>query len=150
MRAVIQRVDEASVTIEGQVSGHIAQGLLVLLGIEEADTNEDIDWLVNKIVQMRIFPDEEGKMNLSVTDTNGELLVVSQFTLFASTKKGNRPGFTRSAHPDKAIPLYEAFVQRAGEVMGRPVATGQFGAAMEVSLVNNGPVTIIIDTKNKE
>lgn len=150
MRAVLQRVDQASVTIEGEVSGRIEQGLLVLLGIEDADTEEDIDWLVNKIVQLRIFPDKEGKMNLSVSDVDGGLLVVSQFTLFASTKKGNRPGFTRSAHPDTAIPLYDAFIEKAREVMGKPVATGRFGAAMEVSLVNNGPVTIIIDSKNKE
>ena len=150
MRVLIQRVREASVTIDGHISGRIGQGLLILLGIEEADTQEDIDWLCKKITGMRIFSDHEGKMNLSVLDVDGGLLVVSQFTLFASTKKGNRPGFTRSAKPPMAIPLYEAFVTTLAQTAERIVATGQFGADMQVALVNDGPVTIWVDSKNRE
>lgn len=150
MRVLIQRVREASVTIDGHVSGRIAQGLLILLGIEEADTQEDIDWLCKKITGMRIFSDHEGKLNLSVLDVDGGLLVVSQFTLFASTKKGNRPGFTRSAKPPVAIPLYEAFVSTLAQTAERIVATGQFGADMQVALVNDGPVTIWVDSQDRE
>lgn len=150
MRAIIQRVSHASVTIEGSISGAIEEGLLVLLGIEPADTEDDIEWLAGKISRMRIFGDEEGKMNRSVVDIDGGLLVVSQFTLFASTKKGNRPGFTRSAPPPIAIPLYEQFVKTLSFVAGRPVATGEFGADMKVALLNDGPVTIWIDSKNRE
>lgn len=150
MRLVIQRVSEASVTIDQSVVGKIAQGLLVLLGIEDADTPEDVDWLVGKLVQMRIFGDAEGKMNLSLMDIDGDLLVVSQFTLHASTKKGNRPSFIQAARPEKAIPLYELFKQKASEAMGKPMQSGKFGADMKVALVNDGPVTIIIDSKNRE
>jgi D-tyrosyl-tRNA(Tyr) deacylase len=150
MRAVIQRVQHAQVSIGGAIHARIGEGLLVLLGIEATDTTENIDWLVRKIIQLRIFTDSEGKMNLGLEDIQGALMVVSQFTLFASTKKGNRPGFTRSAAPDFAIPLYTAFVERAEELLGKPVATGVFGAMMEIDLCNSGPVTIIIDTKNKE
>lgn len=150
MRAIIQRVAHASVTIEGNISGAIEAGLLILVGIEEADAEEDIEWLCGKISRMRIFGDEEGKMNRSVVDVDGGLLVVSQFTLFASTKKGNRPGFTRSAPPPVAIPLYEQFVKTLSFVAGRPVATGEFGADMKVELLNDGPVTIWMDSKNRE
>ena len=150
MRAVIQRVSKASVTVDGEVISRIGTGLLVLLGVEDADTPEDADWLVRKIIQLRIFADEQGLMNKSLQDVHGDLLVVSQFTLFASTKKGNRPSFIRSARPDHAIPLYEGFVLLDESLLGRQVATGSFGAMMEVDLVNSGPVTITIDTKNKE
>jgi D-tyrosyl-tRNA(Tyr) deacylase len=150
MRTLIQRVSSAAVHIAGEEHGSTGPGLLILLGIEEADTEEDIDWLCNKITRLRIFADAEGRMNRSVVDIDGGLLVVSQFTLYASTKKGNRPGFTRSAPPAVAIPLYERFVQRLGEVAGREVATGQFGADMQVSLVNDGPVTIWIDSRARE
>jgi len=150
MRAVVQRVSKASVEITGTLRSEIKTGFLILLGIEASDTTEDVEWLVNKITQLRIFADNDGKMNLSLKDINGELLVVSQFTLFASTKKGNRPGFTRSANPEIAIPLYEAFIEKAESVIGKKVSTGEFGASMDVNLINNGPVTIIIDTKNKE
>ncbi|MEZ4987859.1 MAG: D-aminoacyl-tRNA deacylase [Saprospiraceae bacterium] len=150
MRVLLQRVSEASVTIDEVVKSAIGQGLLILLGIEEADNVEDIHWLCNKIVQMRIFSDEEGKMNLSVQDIDGELLVVSQFTLHASTKKGNRPGFTRAARPDVAIPLYEQFVAELAKTTGKVIGTGTFGADMKVSLINDGPVTIWIDSRNKE
>lgn len=150
MRALIQRVAQASVTVEGQLQSSIDKGLLVLLGVEDADSSEDVDWLVKKIVQMRIFPDEEGLMNNSLQDIDGQLMVVSQFTLFASTKKGNRPGFTRSAKPEKAMPLYELFVSEAEKLLGKEIATGVFGAMMEVQLLNMGPVTIWIDSKNKE
>lgn len=150
MRILLQRVTRASVTIGGNVAGKIGPGLLLLLGIEEADGQEDIDWLCGKISRLRIFSDEEGKMNRSVTDINGGLLVVSQFTLFASTKKGNRPGFTKSAKPDVAIPLYEQFVKTLSFTANRPVATGEFGADMQVELLNNGPVTIWMDSKNRE
>jgi D-tyrosyl-tRNA(Tyr) deacylase len=150
MRVLIQRVSEASVTIAGRVSGRIGPGLLVLLGVEEADTEEDIDWLCGKISRLRIFSDEEGRMNRSVVDVDGGLLVVSQFTLFASTKKGNRPGFTRSAPPPVAIPLYERFVRTLGHTAGRPIQMGEFGADMQVALVNDGPVTICMDSKQRE
>lgn len=150
MRAVIQRVSEASVTIDGSMKANIAKGLLILVGIEDADKEEDIQWLCQKIVNLRIFSDAEGLMNLSVQDVTGELLVVSQFTLFASTKKGNRPSYLRSAKPDIAIPMYEKFVATLNSLQNRPVQTGKFGADMKVALLNDGPVTIIIDTKNKE
>jgi len=150
MRALIQRVSEASVTVAEEVTGAIGPGLLILLGVEEADTQEDIDWLSGKITRLRIFDDGEGQMNQSVTDIDGGLLVVSQFTLFASTKKGNRPGFTRAARPDTAIPMYEQFVKTLRVTAGRTVATGQFGADMKVRLLNDGPVTIWIDSKNRE
>lgn len=150
MRAVIQRVSEASVTIDGSMKANIAKGLLILVGIEDTDKEEDIQWLCQKIVNLRIFSDAEGLMNLSVQDVTGELLVVSQFTLFASTKKGNRPSYLRSAKPDIAIPMYEKFVATLNSLQNRPVQTGKFGADMKVALLNDGPVTIIIDTKNKE
>ena len=150
MRAVIQRVSQASVTIAGQVRSGIGRGLLVLVAVEDADTPEDIEWLAGKIVRLRIFADDAGLMNLSVQDVGGEILVVSQFTLFASTKKGNRPSYLRSARPEVAIPKYEAFVARLAAELGRPIHTGEFGADMEVALVNDGPVTITVDTKARE
>ncbi len=150
MRAVIQRVSQASVTIEGEVKSQIGSGLLILLGIEEADAAEDIDWLTKKIAQLRIFSDENGLMNLSVQDIKGQIIVVSQFTLHASTKKGNRPSFIRAARPDTAIPQYEKFVDALRATSGLEVQTGEFGADMKVSLLNDGPVTIVMDTKGKE
>lgn len=150
MRVLIQRVSSASVTIDGESSGEIGQGLLVLLGIEDADTNDDIDWLCGKISRLRIFGDENGLMNRSVMDVDGGLLVVSQFTLFASTKKGNRPGFTRSAKPPVAIPLYEQFLKTLAFTTVRTVEAGEFGADMQVALVNDGPVTIWMDSKARE
>jgi D-tyrosyl-tRNA(Tyr) deacylase len=150
MRAVIQRVAHASVTINQAVAGAIQHGLLVLLAVEEADTAEDIEWLSGKIVRLRIFNDDQGLMNKSVQETGGDILLVSQFTLFASTKKGNRPSFSRSARPETAIPLYEQFIARLTQDLGKPIQTGQFGADMKVDLLNDGPVTIIIDTKNRE
>ena len=150
MRAVIQRVSEASVAIDRNIHSKIGHGLMILVGFEEADTEKSIDWLCAKIVNMRIFSDAEGKMNLSVLDTNGEILVVSQFTLHASTRKGNRPSFIRAAPPTVSVPLYEAFVKRLGEMLGKPVAAGVFGAYMNVALVNDGPVTIVMDTENLE
>ncbi len=150
MRAVIQRVNEASMRIDEQVKCAIGSGLLVLVAMEETDAAEDIEWLSGKIVRLRIFDDENGVMNRSVQEVHGEILVVSQFTLFASTRKGNRPSYSRSAPPAVAIPLYEALVSRLGENLGKPVKTGQFGAHMVVSLSNDGPVTIIIDSKLKE
>lgn len=150
MRAVIQRVLNASVYIEGQVVSQIDQGLLILIGIEDADGQEDLDWLANKIVNMRIFADENGLMNLSVKEINGQILLVSQFTLFAQTKKGNRPGFTRAAKPEKAIPLYEQLIEELTKQAGKRPQTGRFGANMTVTLINDGPVTICMDTKNKE
>ena len=150
MRLVIQRVSKASVTVENQIIGEIGAGLLVLLGIEHEDSDEDIDWLVPKMIQMRIFSDQEGKMNCSLQDIRGELLIISQFTLHASTKKGNRPGFTGAAKPDQAIPLYESFLRKAETTLGKPVQSGSFGADMKVSLLKDGPVTIIIDSKNRE
>jgi len=150
MRTVIQRVSEASVTIEHVEKARIGQGFLILLGIEAEDTEEDILWLTKKIASLRIFSDEAGLMNLSIQDIAGEIIVVSQFTLFASTKKGNRPSFIRSARPEKAIPLYEKFVEVLRQESSRPVQTGAFGADMKVSLLNDGPVTILIDSKNRE
>ena len=150
MRAVIQRVSSASVTIGGAVKSAIGPGLLVLLGIGHEDTQEDLDWLVRKIAGLRIFNDEAGVMNRSVVEVGGEALVVSQFTLMASTKKGNRPSYIGAAGHEKAIPLYEAFCASLSAAIGRPVGTGEFGADMQVALVNDGPVTICIDTKNKE
>lgn len=150
MRIIIQRVTEAAVTIEGIVKSQIRAGLLILVGIENTDNQEDIDWLCAKIANLRIFSDEKGLMNHSVMDINGELLVVSQFTLFASTKKGNRPSYIRSAKPDFAIPIYENFVEKLSFVAQRSVQTGEFGADMKVTLLNDGPVTITIDSKNRE
>ncbi len=150
MKAVIQRVKEASVIIEGEVSGAIKTGLMVLLGIETADTQEDLIWLSNKIVNMRIFDDASGVMNLSVKEVGGNILLVSQFTLLASTKKGNRPSYMAAAKHEISIPLYEAMIQQLTIEMGAPIQTGNFGADMQVALINNGPVTIIVDSKNKE
>jgi D-tyrosyl-tRNA(Tyr) deacylase len=150
MRAVIQRVSEASLTIGGEVKASIHHGLVVLLGIEEPDTAEDIGWLSGKIVRLRVFDDDEGVMNRSVHEVQGDLLVISQFTLFASTRKGNRPSYCRAAAPEVAIPLYEAFIRGLSGDLGKPVRTGEFAADMKVSLTNDGPVTIIIDTKLKE
>lgn len=150
MRAVIQRVTHASVTIEGVEKAKIGKGLLVLLGIEEADTQEDIDWLAGKIARLRIFSDENDLMNLSIDDISGDMIVVSQFTLFAATKKGNRPSYIRAARPETAIPLYESFVETIRKEIKGNVQTGEFGADMKVELLNDGPTTILIDTKNKE
>ncbi len=150
MRAVIQRVASASVTVNRQIQGAIARGLVVLLAIEEADTPEDIEWLSGKIVRLRIFDDDSGVMNRSVQEAGGDILLVSQFTLFASTKKGNRPSYLRSAKPDLAVPLYEKFLARLAQDLGKPIQTGEFGAMMVVSLANDGPVTIIIDSKVRE
>lgn len=150
MRAVIQRVRHASVTIDGQLKSAIEQGFLILLGIEAADNEEDIEWLTKKVAQLRVFDDENGVMNKSLLDIEGNALVVSQFTLMASTKKGNRPSYIRAAGHEIAIPMYEAFCKRLSEAIGRPVGTGEFGADMKVELLNDGPVTICIDTKNKE
>ena len=150
MRAVIQRVTQANVVINNSIRSAIAKGLLVLVGIEDADTTEDIIWLSSKIVNLRIFNDADGVMNQSVIEQGGEILVVSQFTLHASTKKGNRPSYLKASKPPIAIPLYEQFVQQLQTDLGKPVGTGEFGADMKVSLLNDGPVTIIIDTKNKE
>ncbi|MFC2187228.1 D-aminoacyl-tRNA deacylase [Fulvivirgaceae bacterium LMO-SS25] len=150
MIVVIQRTSEAAVKVEGEVIGQIAKGLLILLGIEEADGQEDIEWLSKKILNLRIFEDENGVMNRSLLEIDGELLVVSQFTLHASTKKGNRPSYIKAAKPDIAIPLYEQFVETIQLGLGKKVATGSFGADMKVSLINDGPVTIIIDSKDKK
>ena len=150
MRTVIQRVRHASVTIEGRVKSEIGQGLLILVGVEDSDTLEDVNWLAQKIAALRIFDDAEGVMNLSLSDIGGEALVVNQFTLWASYKKGNRPSYIRASRPEKAIPMYEAFCARLSEVLGRPVGTGEFGADMKVELLNDGPVTICMDTHNKE
>ncbi len=149
MITVIQRVTSASVEIEGVMKARIQNGLLVLVGIEDADVQEDIDWLAAKIVNLRIFNDADGVMNVSVKDSGGDIILVSQFTLQASTKKGNRPSYIKAAKPDAAIPLYEKFIQSVTTQLGKPVQTGEFGADMKVSLVNDGPVTITIDTKNK-
>lgn len=148
MKAVIQRVSKASVEIEEEIKSEIKTGLLILLGVGDEDNKEDAEWLAKKIASLRIFPDAEGKMNKSIADVNGEALVVSQFTFHAKTKKGTRPSFIHAAHPDKAIPLYDFFVNRL-EVDVKKVKTGEFGADMKVSLTNDGPVTIVIDTKNK-
>lgn len=150
MRVVIQRVKEAGVTVEKDVISSIGTGLLVLLGIEDSDSEDDIDWLVKKIVQLRIFDDEEGVMNLSVQDIAGDILIVSQFTLHANTKKGNRPSYIRASKPEFAIPVYNKFLEKVEEVTGRRPGRGIFGAMMDVSLVNDGPVTIIIDSKQKD
>ncbi len=150
MRVIIQRVSEAQVSVNGDVIAAIGKGLLVLLGIEDADSEEDIEWLCGKISRLRIFADQDGLMNLDVIQSRGELLVVSQFTLHAGTKKGNRPSFIKAARPEKAIPLYELFVERLSQDTSQKVQTGSFGAMMQVSLVNDGPVTIFIDSKNKE
>ncbi len=150
MRTVIQRVSHASVTINGTVKSAIGKGLLVLVGIEDADTEEDIQWLCKKIVGLRVFDDEQGVMNKNIQDAGGDILVISQFTLFASTKKGNRPSYIRAAKPDVSIPLYERFCEELGIALGKPVGTGEFGADMKVELLNDGPVTICMDTKNKE
>ncbi len=149
MIAVIQRVSSSSVKIDGQDVAKIGNGLLVLIGIEDADNDEDIDWLAAKIVNLRIFNDENGVMNVSVKDCHGDIIVVSQFTLHASTKKGNRPSYIKASKPDIAVPLYEKFIKQLQTVLGKDVQTGRFGADMKVSLVNDGPVTIVIDTKNK-
>lgn len=150
MIAVIQRVSEANVSISGELKAQIQQGLLVLLGVESADDQEDIDWLCKKIVNLRIFNDEQAVMNRSMLDVGGGVLVISQFTLHASTKKGNRPSYIKAAKPDIAIPLYEQTLATLGEMTGQPVQSGEFGADMQVSLINDGPVTIIIDTKDKK
>lgn len=150
MRAVIQRVSEASVRIDNSVVGEIKNGLLILLGIELNDNEEDVDWLCGKISRLRIFDDAQGVMNLSVSEVNGEVLVVSQFTLHASTRKGNRPSYIRAARPETAIPLYESFKTKLSGLLGKKVACGEFGAMMNIHLINNGPVTIIIDSKEKE
>ena len=150
MRAVIQRVSEASVTIDSNIKGSIEKGLLILLGIEDADTNEDIEWLSGKITRLRIFGDETGAMNLSVADVNGDILLISQFTLHANTKKGNRPSFLKAANPPIAIPLYKKFIAQLEMDLKKSIQTGKFGADMKVNLLNDGPVTIIIDSKNRE
>src|SRR3954465_11112693 len=150
MRTVIQRVSTASVTIDGDMKAGIGAGFMILLGIEAADTQEDADWLCQKIAQLRVFSDDEGKMNRDIKETDGEVLVISQFTLHASYKKGNRPSFIKAARPEQAIPLYEHFIATLTGKLEKPIATGTFGADMKVALVNDGPVTIIMDTKNKE
>lgn len=150
MRTVIQKVTQASVVIENQIVASINKGLLVLVGIEDTDNSDDIAWLSAKIVNLRVFEDDKGVMNLSVKDVDGQVLIVSQFTLHAATKKGNRPSYIRAAHPEVAIPIYEAFIKQVETLLGKKVPTGQFGAMMQVNLSNDGPVTIFIDTKNKE
>ena len=150
MRAVIQRVTEASCKVDDQLTGRILNGFLVLLGIEDADTKEDLEWLAQKIVGLRVFSDENGLMNKALADVHGNILLISQFTLFAATKKGNRPGFTRAAKPEVAIPLYEQMIYKLSTLLDKKIETGIFGADMKVSLLNDGPVTILIDTKNKE
>ena len=150
MRIVIQRVSHASVTIEGEVKSAIRQGYLILRGIEESDTSEDVDWLVRKVIGLRVFDDENHVMNRSIMDINGEILVISQFTLFASYKKGNRPSWLRAAKHEISIPLYEEFCKKLSDALGKPVGTGEFGADMKVDLLNDGPVTIMMDTHNKE
>lgn len=150
MIAVIQRVSESAVTIDGQLKGRIGQGFMVLLGIEEADNSEDISWLSRKIVNIRLFEDQEGVMNRSLLDTGGDVLLISQFTLHASTKKGNRPSYIKAAKPEVAVPLYEQFIEQITSDLGKPIQTGTFGADMKVSLINDGPVTIIIDTKDRK
>ena len=150
MRAVVQRVSRAAVSIQSTVKSSIQSGLMVLLAVEEADTPEDVDWLSGKIARLRIFDDENGVMNRSVQESGGDVLLVSQFTLFASTRKGNRPSYARSARPEIAIPLYQQFIDHLGRELGKPVHTGEFGARMQVSLINDGPVTILIDSKDRE
>ena len=150
MRIIIQRVSEASVTIDGVIKSSIQKGYLVLAGFEDADTAEDVSWTANKLINLRIFTDENEQMNLAIKDVGGDIIIVSQFTLFAQTKKGNRPSFIKAAKPDIAIPLYESFVQEVSALLGKPVGTGEFGADMKVALINDGPVTIQIDSKNRE
>ena len=150
MRTVIQRVQHASVTIDGTVKSSIGKGYLLLLGVEESDTSEDVDWLVRKVAALRVFDDENGVMNRSILDVQGEALVVSQFTLYASYKKGNRPSWFRAASHEISVPLYEEFCSKLSEALGKPVGTGEFGADMKLELLNDGPVTICMDTKNKE
>lgn len=150
MRIVIQRVNSASVSIDGQVKSAIGPGYLILLGVCEEDTKEDVDWLVHKVIGLRVFDDENGVMNRSIMEVGGDILVVSQFTLYASYKKGNRPSWLRAARHEVSIPLYESFCQQLSQVLGKPVGTGEFGAYMKVALENDGPVTICMDTKNKE
>lgn len=150
MRAVLQRVTHASCTVEDKITGEITNGFLVLLGIEDADAPQDLEWLAQKIANMRVFGDENGLMNKALTDIDGNILLISQFTLFASTKKGNRPGFTRAARPEKAIPMYEEMIRQLSALINKKVQCGIFGADMKISLTNDGPVTITIDTKNKE
>ena len=150
MRAVVQRVSQASVSIQSSVKASIQSGLMILLAIEEADSQEDVDWLSGKIARLRIFDDENGVMNRSVDEVGGEVLLVSQFTLFASTRKGNRPSYSRSARPETAVPLYQKFIDQLGRELGKPIHTGEFGAHMQVSLTNSGPVTILIDSKSRE
>jgi D-tyrosyl-tRNA(Tyr) deacylase len=150
MRIVVQRVTEASVTVDGKITGAINAGLLVLMGIEDADTDEDISWICNKIVNLRIFNDAAGVMNLGIKEVEGDILLVSQFTLHASTKKGNRPSYIKASKPEIAIPMYEKMIQQLQQELGKPVQTGIFGADMKVRLLNDGPVTIMIDSKNRE
>jgi D-tyrosyl-tRNA(Tyr) deacylase len=150
MRALIQRVTQTSVSVDRKIKSEIGKGLLVFLGIEESNSNEDIDWLAGKISRLRIFPDEQGVMNRSVMEVNGDILLISQFTLHAGTKKGNRPSYIRAARPETAIPLYEKFIAKIEALLNKQIGTGEFGAHMEVSLINDGPVTIFIDTKNRE
>jgi D-tyrosyl-tRNA(Tyr) deacylase len=150
MKVVIQRVSKANVNVDGNITGEIAEGLLIFLGIEDADNHEDIQWLSNKIVNLRIFSDEHGVMNKSVKEMNGNILLVSQFTLHASTKKGNRPSYIKASKPDLAIPMYEKMIKQLEADLGRKIQTGVFGADMKIELLNDGPVTIVIDTKNKE
>jgi len=150
MRVIIQRVSQASVTIDGKIKSSIGLGLLVLLGVEDADTQDDVEWLSSKIVNLRIFNDADGVMNVSVKDAGGDIILVSQFTLHASTKKGNRPSYIKAARPEVAIPLYEKMIVQLQTDLGKPIQTGKFGADMKVSLLNDGPVTIVIDSKNKE
>ena len=150
MRTVIQRVSHASVTIHGKVKASIGKGYMILVGIEDADTSEDISWLVRKIVNLRVFDDANGVMNLSIQDVGGDILVISQFTLFASYKKGNRPSWLRAGHHEHSIPLYKEFCHQLEMALGKPIGTGEFGADMKVELLNDGPVTICMDTKNKE
>jgi D-aminoacyl-tRNA deacylase len=150
MRVVIQRVSEAAVHVAGQVQSAIQDGLLVLAAFEESDTKEDVDWMSGKIARLRVFNDEQGLMNRSVQETGGDVLLVSQFTLFASTRKGNRPSYSRSARPEIAIPIYEAFITELANHLGKPIKTGSFGSAMQIALVNDGPVTIVIDSRHRE
>jgi D-tyrosyl-tRNA(Tyr) deacylase len=150
MRAVLQRVTQASCTVEDKITGEITNGFLVLLGIEDADTQEDLEWLAQKIANMRVFNDENGLMNKALADINGNILLISQFTLFASTKKGNRPGFTRAARPDKAIPMYEEMKKKLSALLNKEIQCGVFGADMKIRLLNDGPVTIVMDTKDKD
>ena len=150
MRAVLQRVTEASCKVDNKITGEIGNGFLVLLGIEEADTQEDLEWLAQKVANMRVFSDENGLMNKSLADIDGNILLISQFTLFAATKKGNRPGFTRAARPDKAIPMYEEMIKQLSALLNKEIQCGIFGADMKISLLNDGPVTIVMDTKDKD